>query len=575
MKPRKHSFLHWATLAIAGLASTLLLHGAEILNPGFSSGTANWTAVSDGTFKAGNEGGNGWNTTWMGGSYPTNNTFATSFSKSPMRQNLTGADNTFVAGATYTVTAQLFGTRHVNYPGSAIMWSLGITADGAPVAIDHWFSDEYTSQTVSNSGPIPNDHIITVNTSSSGLTTATVTFTATAAEAGKIIGVQIGGNSQSKYPGVTGATDGWYGFMDSLTFASTVPTIETFVSDKTVVDGAPVTLSWNITYPESITTLTINDGTGETNVLPFTSMEDGYGSTEVNPTANTTYTLTVNGAGTRQVTVVNGKVFAFNSTKAITLGPDFQTTLSWDVRPIGATVSISDGTNTVDVTANTENGLGSRVFTVPSASTNYTISVNDGSGTASIRVLRAVESNAIFSINSNAIVTGSPVITSWNGSNAASGSWIGVYSKHKTPGPMPSDQWAYISGNTGSMQFTLPVGDYFAILFADGGYTIEQGPIYFTVADAVIVDDTIRVTSLQRSTDPVAGEQMAITWESKADHEYDIYASPTLEGDPQTDWTRVGFAVQAAGATTTFTEDLPEPTPARRFYKIYEFESSN
>ena len=599
MKLRKLSLLRQATLALAGLASTTLLHAAELQNGGFDTATGNnanyWSNNGTppgigSTVRGGNQGGYGWSTGYFAGNaYPSNNTFATTFGGA-VRQDLAGTGNTYVAGATYTITAKLFSAgAYAQAQNAQIMWSLGLTADGTPVASDHWFSDEFALQSVSNGGPIPDDHILTVASGNNGLTTATLTFTATAAEAGKTIGIQLGDNSQSKYTPLTGTPSSYYGMMDAVTFSSSlVAGLDSFTSDKDVVDGAPVTLTWNLINPGAAGTLTLDDGTGAVNVLPLTDTESGYGSTAVNPTANTTYTLTLDGTTTRQLTVLNGKVFSFTTSTRIALAPDYETTLSWDVRPVGATVTISDGTTTTDVTADTdtETGLGSRVFTVPAASTTYTISVNDGSGTATRRVLRATGNTAAFSIDKESYVVGEPTVVTWSGTGGHAESWIGIYQKNETPGGANeySDQWNYLNGThtaggnltSGTMNFTMPAGDYYAVLFVDGGYTIEQGPIPFTVTEPVVVPGPIRVVSAQRSTDAGAGEQMTITWESKAGHEYEVYASATLEGDPEVDWEHVGVAVPSAGdGSTSFTEDLPEPTPARRFYKVYEFEAQN
>jgi hypothetical protein len=114
------------------------------------------------------------------------------------------------------------------------------------------------------------------------------------------------------------------------------------------------------------------------------------------------------------------------------------------------------------------------------------------------------------------------------------------------------------------MQFSLPVGQYFAVLFLDGGYTIEKGPVLFSV----IEEEVIKVTSLVK-----AGNAVTIEWQSKAGHEYDIYASNTMEGSPLS-WESLAVAVPAEGdGTTSFTETLPADAPACRFYKVFEFET--
>lgn len=65
---------------------------------------------------------------------------------------------------------------------------------------------------------------------------------------------------------------------------------------SSIVQGASSTLEWDVASPA---TLTINQSIG--NVMSATV--DGIGYLEVNPTANTTYSLTLNGALTAQATV--------------------------------------------------------------------------------------------------------------------------------------------------------------------------------------------------------------------------------------------------------------------------------
>jgi hypothetical protein len=123
---------------------------------------------------------------------------------------------------TYTLGAKIFSAgAYGSARDSSTLWSLALTANGTPVAIDHWFSDEFQASTAGagNGGNIPANRIVQVTASSNGLTTVTLTYTATAADAGKTIGIQLGGDTQSKYtlaPGAPGRED-YYGMMDSIT----------------------------------------------------------------------------------------------------------------------------------------------------------------------------------------------------------------------------------------------------------------------------------------------------------------------------------------------------------------------
>ena len=581
----KITLLKWLRLAAVGLAGFALSQSATatslpVVNAGFDAATGNladsWNS-NGGSIRGGVEGGFGWTASYFGGAFPTDSTFATTLS-GPVRQDLTGPDSTFVAGATYELKVDLFGSSTYN-AGNSRMWTLALTADGAVVATDQWFSDEFAAQSISNGGTIPDDHIVTVNAGSTGLTTATLSFTVPEAFAGQVIGIQLGGDASSVYSLASGspATDDYYGMMDNVSLTMSgelIAAVDAFVSDATII-GAPITLSWYIVNPSVMTSLTLNDGTGPVSMMSHTNATTGEGSIAVNPTVTTTYTLTVNGGSSKQVTISGGEIQSFTSSARIaTATGGYQVTLDWQVFPPGLPVKISDGTTIYDVTSDTnEFGAGSRAFTVPAVLTTFTLDLNNGSDTATVQVLREAGNTPAFSLNKVQFVTGEATTVTWSGATGNPDSWIGIYTATKIPQTNTSDQWNYLNGThtaggahpAGSMNFTLPPGDYYAILFVDEGYTIEQGPIAFTVVTPPAV---FKVVSTVRSADSVT-----IEWNSSANREYDIYASDTLEGDPEADWDRIGTAVPSAGdGTTTFTEELPAPAPARRFYRVYEVE---
>ncbi|MCW1924814.1 hypothetical protein OKA05_19780 [Luteolibacter arcticus] len=573
----KITLLKWCRLAAMGLAGLAMCHAlqaAELLNGGFDNGKTNWT----GTFKAGNAGGNGWGTNYFSNSYPTDSTFATSVD-STIKQTLSGAANTFVEGTTYTLSMSIFGANNWA-TGAPVLWSLGFTADGSLLATDHWFSEEFSASTVGagNGGTIPDDHITTVGPGSTGLRTVTFSYTATAADVGKVIGVQLGGNTQTKYTLAAGApTPGaYYGMMDSVTFSSSSASLRTFTSDLEVLDGNGFYLNWSIEKPELIGTLTLNSGSGPLDVKPDTDLETGEGFIFVNPTVATTYTLLLNGSQQGQVTVHAGKALTLTKTARVAIAPSYQVTLNWSVQPVGASVSLSDGFSSIDVTADTdpETGLGSKQVTVPNPSTIFTLSANGSPLVVSTRVLRETSNTAAFSINSASIINGQPITVTWTGAAAAEKDWIGIYAVGETPGIEYADAWNYLSGNRtpaagftdGSMSFTLPVGDYYAVLLLNDGYDIAQGPILFSVVEPPPVDEPIKVTSINKGANSVS-----LVWESKAGVAYDIYASDSLQGDPLVDWDEVSLALPSDGDDTTdFTETFESGAPGRRFYKIYE-----
>lgn len=581
----KIPLLKWLRLATFGLAGFALSQSAAaatplpVSNAGFDTATGNladaWNS-NGGSMRGGNEGGYGWNASYFGGTFPTNNTFATTLN-GPVRQDLA---STFAAGATYELKVDLFSSSTYN-AGNSRMWTLALTADGMVVAIDQWFSDEFAAQRVSNGGAIPDDHIITVNSGSTGLTTAKLSFTVPPAYAGQTIGIQLGGDVSSVYPLASGspATDDYYGMMDNVSLTVSeelIAAVDSFYTDALVV-GAPLTLSWTIVNPSVLTSLTLDDGSGPVSVIANTNGTTGEGFITVNPTVTTTYTLTANGGSSKQVTISGGEISSFtSSTKLATAAGGHQVTLDWQVYPPDLTVKISDGTTTFDVTGDTDefSGSGSRVFTVPNTTTTFTLDLNQASDTATVTVLREAASTPALSLNKSTFTAGEATTVTWSGVTGNPDSWIGIYNTNQIPQTNYSLQWNYLNGTrtaggnhpAGTMSFTLPAGNYYAVLFVDEGYTIEQGPIAFSVVDPL---QELKVVSIRRT-----GNLVTIEWQSNAGRQYDIYASDTLEADPETTWDRILNAHPSAGSgTTTFTEELPDPAPTRRFYRIYELET--
>ncbi|WP_367872315.1 hypothetical protein [Luteolibacter sp. Populi] len=586
----KNPFSSWLRLASIGFTGFALSAFAgttnlPVLNPGFDTATGvladSWNS-NGGSIRGGAEGGFQWTASYFGGTFPTNNTFGTTI-EGPIRQDLTGPGSTFVAGATYQLKVDLFGATTYK-AGDSRMWSLALTADGLVVAKDQWFSDEFASQSVANGGAIPNDHIITVNSGSTGLTTATLSFTAPPEFAGQTIGIQLGGDASTVYTLASGspATNDYFGMMDNVALTVTddlIAAVDYFITDSEFI-GQPIALSWRVVNPSVISTLTLDNGSGPVAVTSNTNATTGEGSISVNPTVTTTYTLTANGGSSKQLTISGGTVVNFTSSATLaTAGDGYQVTLDWQVYPPGFPVKISDGTTNHDVSADTDesSGIGSRIFTLTNASTFFTLDQNNGSDTATLRVLRATGNTVAFSLNKSEFTTGEVTTANWSGTTGNPDSWVGIYTATAIPETILSLQWNYLNGTktaggnhpAGSMNFTLPAGNYYAVLFVDEDYIVEQGPIPFTVVTPP-VDIPFQVQSLQRT-----GNSITLTWGSLAGREYDVYASDTLEGDPETAWDHVGIDIPSTGdGTTTFTEELPAPAPGRRFYRVYDSEVS-
>ena len=377
------------------------------------------------------------------------------------------------------------------------------------------------------------------------------------------------------------AGNGDYLAMDNLVFdeINNIPSIVSFASSVLIADGSPISLDWEIGNIAGATSLTLDDGSGPVDAMPLTNSQTGFGNTTVNPATNTTYTLTLNGTSSKQLTILSGSAVSLTAGARVATAPNHEVTLTWQVQPPNAAlVTVSDGTTVHNVTADTDSGtgMGSAIFTVPSASTVFTLEANQSGVTRTARVLRQQSSSADFSVNAATVAVGSPVTVAW--ANAAGGAtdWIGIYRTSDTPELQVSTQWNYLNGTrtsggsfpSGSMSFSnLPVGEYYACLLLNDGYEIAQGPVLFSVVNPPPEPEIIRVVYVRRN-----GNLFTVEWVSKTDHVYDIYASDSLDGDPLADWTRIADDVAAGGdGTTSHTEDLGASPPPRRFYRVYEY----
>jgi len=239
--------------------------------------------------------------------------------------------------------------------------------------------------------------------------------------------------------------------IDNLAFdqvSSDIPAIASFTSDKEYIDN-PLTLSWTITNPSPTLVLTLDDGSGPVDVTSDTNLTTGEGSRQVSPATNTTYTLTLDGGNSMDLTVLLGEALSLDSDTNLVASAPYEATLTWEVRPTDAAlITLSDGTGTIDVTADTDplTGQGSRTVTVPDPSTTFTIDANESGNTQSVLVMRAAENSAAFSLDSTTVFDGNPVTVTWNGTAGNPDSWIGIYTKTKTPGNQNSDQWNYLNG---------------------------------------------------------------------------------------------------------------------------------
>jgi len=185
------------------------------------------------------------------------------------------------------------------------------------------------------------------------------------------------------------------------------PSIASFTASvPTIFLGASTVLSWNVA---GATKVSIDSTSG-----PINSMPVGGAAVSVSPTVTTTYTLTAsnpagNSTATLTVTVVpQGKINSFTATPTL-IAQGQASTLAWDVS--GAQqLDIEPGVG--DVTGSTS------VVVTPSATTQYVLTLIDGTGTRSnTHVTVAVVAPpaiASFAADPAKISTGESSTLKWN-----------------------------------------------------------------------------------------------------------------------------------------------------------------
>lgn len=238
-------------------------------------------------------------------------------------------------------------------------------------------------------------------------------------------------------------------------------------------------------------------------------------------------------------------------------------TLSWVLNPGPGgvqTLTVTDGTTTFPV-ANVDT-----LDVTPTGTTTYTLNLN-GTLTDSVTVYRSTGNTPGFSLGSSAFSANEPVAVTWNGASSNAQAWVGIYREGDEPGPTPAFRWAYLNGTgsgagapDGTRTFDLPTGSYFAILFTDGGYTVDEGPIRFRVADGPIV-------ALAVDQMVIDDGDLRVRWNSVPGRLYAIYTTTNL-ADPAS-WTAHLTGIRATGVLTERHLDRTA-LPDRVFLRVYE-----
>ena len=133
-------------------------------------------------------------------------------------------------------------------------------------------------------------------------------------------------------------------------------------------------------------------------------------------------------------------------------------------------------------------------------------------------------------LDSKTYKPGATINVTYQNAPVGTQAWVGIYAKDKQPGSAnPSYAWQYTTDANGTLQFDIQdINDYYAVLFADNGYTEISPRTPFTVSDAsegltftkgnvtIVVPENecsqvkLAVEALQRDFEKVMGFKPAI-----------------------------------------------------------------
>ncbi len=335
---------------------------------------------------------------------------------------------------------------------------------------------------------------------------------------------------------------------------------------------APTTTDWIGIYPRNLSG--VPDGSPASTIWNYTNGAQTAGTalaagsiTFTNPGLPkgdwTAYFLAADGyqiLGTVPFTVANSpRILGFTADHSF-INDGTPITLSWVVDPGDGSVqalTVGDGTNVTNV-------AGLAVLEVsPLQNTTYTLTLN-GTLTAQARVFRDGGNSNAFSIGALHLTTGGQFNGTWNGTSGNPDSWVGIYRAGDEPGPDAAAYWNYLNGTktaggairpNGTLGFNPAKGDYYAVLFSNSGYTIEQGPIRFTV-----IDEEIKKFAVSHFG-PDGGD-MRLDWNSLPGENYDVLSSSNL-----IDWQNEVENIRATGVGSSVFM-APTPEDSQRFFRV-------
>ena len=138
----------------------------------------------------------------------------------------------------------------------------------------------------------------------------------------------------------------------------------------------------------------------------------------------------------------------------------------------------------VDITQLTipENGIKNGVNYVRVRYRDANLEWSEWSDVQKFTVKGSIDGDPVITMDVKRVDVGQEFTVSYNYAPVGKNAWIGIFHKGQVPGPTPSVTWAYTTGVSGTLKFTLSGADeYFAVLFRDGGYKEAAPRIKFFV----------------------------------------------------------------------------------------------
>jgi hypothetical protein len=107
---------------------------------------------------------------------------------------------------------------------------------------------------------------------------------------------------------------------------------------------------------------------------------------------------------------------------------------------------------------------------------------------------------ATLAVNKGQFFDTEAVELNWANTPGGAKDWIGIYKAGQVPGSVNSTLWRYLPGSSGSTSFSgLAAGDYFAVVFANDGYTEVTPRVSFSVVVQGDIDGDGQVNAADRN----------------------------------------------------------------------------